>query len=79
MAIILVILCLVGAMAGSTLPTERKATSARAQVTIPVASTRPTSAVAQNPSCDAQSRYRDLTLPPEAQTTQSSIELCHGH
>jgi len=77
MAIILVILCLVGAMAGSTLPTDSKTSSAQTAVTTPVASTQPTFAVAQNPSCDAHPRYRDLSLPVTAQPTQSSIELCH--
>lgn len=77
MAIILVVLCLVGAMAGSVLPTEIGATS-RAKSTIPVASTLPRSPVARNTSCDAEPRYRDLSLPAAAQTAESTIELCHG-
>lgn len=77
MVIILVILYLVGAMAGSSLPTEKTARSAT-QTTMPVVSAQPTSSVARNPSCDAHPRYRDLSVSTAARSSQSTIELCHG-
>lgn len=77
MAIILVILCLVGAMAGSTFPAAKSASSAPTAVALPVVPTQPNSAIMKNSSCDAHSRFRDLSLPAAAQRNRTTIELCH--
>jgi guanyl-specific ribonuclease Sa len=74
MAILLVILCLVGALAGTTPPTDKHTTTTQS-ATAPV-SDQPSRTFISDPSCDAKSPYRDLSLPLAAQTSVVDIERC---
>ncbi len=76
MLLFIVILCFVGAMAGTTPPTEAKTAILQSAMVEPAVSLDSAPAK-QELSCDVHPIYRDLTLSPGAQATAASIEHCH--
>lgn len=76
MAIVILILCLVGAMAGAQRPTDHP-TSTSPHATVTGVATPMPSGTAKIATCDsARSHYRDLSVPVAAQTIGSHIEVC---
>ena len=77
MAIVILILCLVGAMAGAQRPTDNQTSTSPHSTVIGVATSMPPS-TAKIAICDStHSHFRDLSVPYAAQTIEAHIEVCH--